>query len=185
MNNAHRIALSAVSAAFAIILLTLGAYIEILDISCVMLAGIAIMLPLSKKDVLGGFLAYLAAGLLALPVTGFRFAVIVPYAVFFGLYPIVNAIIEKYLPNKKILNILFIVLKDIWFLLSMYVYYRVLVAFTGYDFAADFAFVPEQFRQYIVPALIVFGAVFFVLYDYVMKKMQRVIEILVSRVIKK
>ncbi len=185
MNNAHRIALSAVAAAFAVILLTLGSFIEVLDISCVMLAGIAIMIPLSKKDILGGFLSYLAAGILAMVVTGFRFAVIVPYAVFFGLYPIANSLIDKYLPKKKLLNVLAVIIKDAWFLLAMFIYYKVLVAFTGYDLFADFSFVPEEYRQYIVPALFLFGAVFFVLYDYVMKKMQRVIEIIVTRVIKK
>lgn len=185
MKSSYRIALSAVSASFAVILLTLGAFVEAIDISCVMFAGIAMMIPLTKKDLFGAFMSYLAAGILALILTGMRFTVIVPYAFFFGLYPIINAVQDKYLHKKRIFSFFALIVKDLWFLFSMYVYYKVLVVFSGYDLFQDFSMIPAEYQNYIVPCLCVFGAVFFVLYDFVMKRLQRVADYTVARIIKK
>ncbi len=174
MKYSKVIALSAVSAAFSVVLLALGSFIEIIDIACVMFAGIAIMLPLSKKYYLGAFLSYLAATLLGLLISGGRFTVIVPFAIFFGLYPIANALQFKY----RINYILSLIVKDVWFLGSMVVYYLVLVEFTGYDIFKDFSVVPENLKNYLIPGLLVFGAVFFVFYDFVMIRMQMVVNYL-------
>lgn len=177
MKYSKLIALSAVSAAIAVVLLALGAFIEVLDISCIMIAGMATMLPLAKKSYLGAFLTYLASALLALILTGARFTVIVPYVVFFGVYPIVNALQVKYKFNR----IVVLVFKDVWFLGAMFVYYKLLVALSGYDLLADFSMIPENFRAYLIPALFVFGAIFFVFYDYVMIKFQRVVDYVVGK----
>ena len=178
MKNSRIIALSAVSAAFAVALLALGAFIEVIDISCVMFAGMAMMLPLSKKSYLGAFLAYLAAALLSLILTGGRFAVIVPFAMFFGLHPIVNALQVKFKINK----ILSVIVKDVWFLLSMFVYFLVLTAVTGYNIFEDFSFIPENLHKFLIPGLFVLGAGFFVLYDLVMMRFQRVVDDVVERI---
>lgn len=177
MKRSKLIALSAVSTAFAVVLLALGSFIEIIDIACVMFAGIAIMLPLSKESILGAFLTFLASTLLALILTGARFTVIVPYAMFFGLYPIANAVQFKYRINK----IVALIVKDVWFLLSMFVYYKLITTLSGYDIFEDFSFIPEKFMDYLVPGLFVFGALFFVLYDNVMIRMQKVVNYLVYR----
>lgn len=178
MKGSKIIALSAVSAALAVGLLALGAFIEVIDISCVMFAGMAMMLPLSKKSYLGAFLAYLASAILSLILTGGRFTVIVPFAMFFGLYPIVNALQVKFNINK----VIGVVVKDVWFLLSMFVYFKVLTAVSGYDIFQDFSFVPENLHKYLVPALFVLGAGFFIFYDFVMMKFQRVVDYVVERI---
>lgn len=177
MKQSKLIALSAISAAFAVVLLALGAFIEVIDISCVMLAGLAIMLPLAKKSYIGAFLSYAASALLALILTSARFTVIVPYAMFFGLHPIANALQEKY----KINRIVAVIVKDVWFLLSMFVYYKLLVALSGYDLFADFAMIPDSFKPFLAPALFVFGGIFFVFYDMVMVRMQRLVDYVVYK----
>ncbi len=178
MKYSKVIALSSISAAFAVILLTLGAFIEVIDIACVMIAGIAMMLPLSKKYYWGAILSFIASALLALITSGGRFTVIVPYAMFFGLYPIINALQVKFKFNK----IIALILKDVWFLGSMIVYFWVITAFSGYDIFADFAFLPEGVRQYIIPILLVLGAVFFIFYDKVMMKLQFVVDYYVKKI---
>ncbi len=177
MKNSKIIALSAVSAAFAVVLLALGSFIEIIDIACVMFAGVAIMIPLSKDSIWGALLAYLTSAVLGFILGGARFTVIVPYVAFFGIYPIANALQIKY----KINRFLALVIKDVWFLGAMFLYYKMLVIFSGYDLFADFSMIPENFRNFIVPALIVFGAIFFVLYDSVMLKMQLAVNYIVNK----
>lgn len=177
MKNSKAIALCAISAAFSVVFLALGAFIEVIDIACVMFAGIALMLPLSKKLHLGAFLSYIASFLLGLLFTGARFTVLIPFAVFFGLYPIVNSLQIKYKVNK----ILALIIKDVWFLLAMFVYYKVLVAFANYDIINDFAIVPDKFKGFIAPALFILGAVFFVFYDSVMFKVQISVNYLVEK----
>lgn len=171
------IALSAISAALAVIFLLLGAFVEILDISCIMIAGIAIMLPLSKKYYLGAFLAFVASALIGIFVTGARFTVIVPYAMFFGLHPIVNSLQRKFRINK----FLALAVKDVWFLATMFVYYLLLKNLTGYDLFADFSFIPENLQRFLIPALFISGAVFFVLYDSVMLRLQYAVDALIKR----
>lgn len=178
MKTSRVIALSAIAAAFSVIFLVLGAFIEILDISCVMLAGIAIMLPLSKKYYLGAFLSYLAAALIGVLFTAARWTVLVPFAMFFGLHPIINALQVKFRFNK----FLALAIKDVWFLLSMLVYYFLLVAVTGYDLFADFSFVPPSLKQFIIPALFIIGAIFFVFYDMVMMKLQLLVDYLAAKI---
>lgn len=177
MKYSKVIALSAVSAAFAVVLLALGSFIEVIDITCIMFAGIAVMLPLAKEYYLGAFLSFLSSALLGFIIGGAKVTVIVPYAVFFGVYPIVNALQVKYKVNK----ILALIVKDIWFLLSMFLYYKLLVWFTGYDLFADFSFIPESLKKFLVPGLFVFGALIFVLYDIVMLRMQVAVRYLVEK----
>jgi len=84
------ISISAISSALSVVILILGTYVSVIDISCVFTCSLIIMLPLYKKSIMGAFLSYLSTCFLAIILTGLRFNVIIPYAVFFGLYPIVN-----------------------------------------------------------------------------------------------
>ena len=176
--NSRIVALSAVSAALAVVMLALGSYIEVVDIACVMIAGIAMMIPLSKESFAGALTAFAASAVLGAVIGGARLSVILPYAVFFGLYPIANAFQEK----KKINRYIALIIKDIWFLASMFLYYRMLVLFSGYDLFSDFSFLPETLRAYLVPGLFVFGALFFIPFDMVMMRMQKVINYVIERI---
>ena len=63
----------------------------------------------------------------------------------------------------------------------MFLYYKLLVWFTGYDLFADFSFIPESLKKFLVPGLFVFGALIFVLYDIVMLRMQVAVRYLVEK----
>ena len=82
------LALSAVSASFIAVFLTLGAYIELVDLVAVVVASIFVLLPLYMKSYKGSLLAYLAGGLLAFLISGFNILSLVfpAYFAFFGIF---------------------------------------------------------------------------------------------------
>ncbi len=177
MKYSKVIALSAVSAALAVIFIAVGAFVEIIDIVMVMAAGVAIMLPLAKKYYLGGFLAYLASAAIGAFTAIANPVAVIIYAAFFGLYPVVNALQIKYRLNKIVCALV----KDVWFLLVMFLYYEMLVWWTGYDIFKDFAFIPQSLHAYLIPGLFIIGAVFFLFYDSVMLRVQFAVNRLVEK----
>jgi len=168
MKQSKAIVLSAISAAVATLLLLAGAFFEVLDLSCLFLASLALMVPLAKDDRTGSFLAYLASAILGFILTGMRLQIMLPYALFFGLHPIVN----DWLGCKKIKTVPAVALKALWFVgAALIVYY----------FTTFFVVENPTVKKYIVPIIIVGGAIFFVFYDFVMRRMQKSLRIIIER----
>lgn len=113
------VALSAISAAFIALFLTLGAYIEFIDIISVIIASVFTLLPMYYKSRTGSFLAFLAGGLIAFLISGANiYSLVFPaYFAFFGLLPILNAIVKE---SGKIGKKLWLVIKLVWFLAVMF-----------------------------------------------------------------
>ena len=170
--TAQEIALSALSCAIATILLTVGIFSEILLFTGYMFSGIALMMPLFKKNYVGYALAYLATCVLSLLFNSARFWDVLPFIVFFGLHPLVN---ELQL-GSKINKWLACALKALWFDVTMYVIWRFV-----FDMTTTISFVDE----YLIPILLVFGTAFFVAYDYTMFKSRYIINTLLQKIIKK
>ena len=168
MKYSRIIAISALSAALALILLVFGSFVEVFDLSCLFMASLALMIPLAKDYKLGGFLAYLATAILGLLLTGFRLQVMLPFAIFFGLHPIVNYFQFRLKINKY----LAIVIKTVWFIVTLFIMYF---------FTNMFVSVSPLVERYIYYFLIIGGAVFFVIYDYLMVKFQIGINAIVKR----
>lgn len=168
MKYSKVVALSAMSCALAVILLTMGAYIEVLDLSCLFLASLALMMPLAKDYKLGGFLAYLATVLLSFLLTGMRIQVVLPFATFFGLHPLIN-----YLQKKLKVNvILATVIKTVWFVATLYIMY----------FATKMFVAPHPLiEKYIHYVLIIGGTAIFFVYDWMMVRFQTSINHIVRR----
>lgn len=127
-----------------------------------------LMLPLYQGSFLGAFLAYLAAGLMALLFSGGNIFSILPYFFFFGLHPIVNALQIRFKVNR----FLAFAVKAIWFDASVYIMYRVLNVFT-----VEIAFIAEN----IIWIIAIGGTVLFVAYDYLMMRMQYVVNYYIKR----
>ncbi len=105
------IALSAISAAFSAIFLTVGAYFELADIFCIVLASIASLLPIYFKSYLGAFLSFLVGGVLAFLFSGFNFMSLVFVCYFgFGAYPLVSSIMR----DKGVKQIIIFIIGIIW-----------------------------------------------------------------------
>lgn len=168
MRDSKAIALSALSAALAVILLVAGAYFETFDLSCLFLASLCMMLPLCKGYYLGAFLSYVATTLLSLLLTAGRFQIIIPFAMFFGLHALVNEFQIKFKINK----ILALLIKDIWFLATLFIVYK---------FTQMFVSENEVLQKYLLYILLIGGAVCFPLYDYLIFKFKASLAILLKR----
>ena len=166
--TAYEIALSALSCALATIILTVGVYSEVLLFSGYLIASIALMLPLAKQSWWGYALAYGATCILAFIFGASRFWDIIPFAMFFGLHPLVNELQLK----TKINRWLACAIKAVWFDVTLWLIWKFVVLTTGVDFL----------DQYIIPIIGVVGTAFFVFYDYVMYKWRYAVNSLVKRI---
>ncbi len=170
MRNAKLVALSAISAAFATIFLTIGNWFTSFSLSGAFMASLCIMLPLSKKSYKSALLTYLAALLLSGVFSGFftRWDALFPFAVFAGLHPIAN----YFVADKGINKILALAVKDVWFVGALLLTQLLTRIYVGEN---------EFLNEYIYPILLVAGAVFFPLYDYVAGTFQRSVDIIIKR----
>lgn len=170
MKNSKTIALAGLTTALSLILLAFGTYIETFDLSCLFLASLIIMLPLAKQNFKTSILCYLAVSLLSLIFTASvgRFSVTILYVSLFGIYPIA-LYFEK---SKNINTILAYAIKGIWF---------VGVCFLTY-YALKFFVAPNAFiEKYIIYFLIFGGLIIFVLFDFMMKRFQKITDIMVKK----
>lgn len=170
-SKSFEIALSAIAAAFAAAFLMLGTLNPFLLAAGYLVATFALMVPLAKDFVWGASLAYLAAGLIALPLGLWK---IVPYAVFFGLHPIVNYLQKKYVKRPPF-RVLCLIGKTIWFDFAMWLSYFVLTAMAGMTF-------PETIEKLLYYVIFLGGTVFFVVYDVMIFYCQRSADIAVRRI---
>ena len=161
MKSGKIIALSAISTALCTILLVFGAYFPTFDLSCMFMASLAVTLPLTKNSYKGAILTYLASLLLALIFANSNFTVIVCFAVFFGLQPILNYyLISK---NKKLING-FTILKVLWFTALLYAMYFLLNMFTD---------VSEYLKDSAVYVIFVGGIIIGFIYDVLYTRIQK------------
>lgn len=170
--TAYEIALSALACALATVLMTVGVYTEILLFTGYLFAGVALMLPLSKRSYIGYILAYLASCILTLVFTSFRFWDLLPYALFFGLHPIVN----EWQLKTKLNRWVWFGIKALWFDGVMFLTWKLLFEattnITGYE-------------QWVLPIILIGGTLLFWLFDYMEFRCRALINMLVKRISKK
>ena len=185
------IALSAISAAFVALFLTLGAYIEFIDIISVIVASEFIVLPMYENSKLGSFLAFLAGGIIAFLFSGMNiFTLVFPsYFLFFGVLPIVNRIAESKNFNKP----LWFAIKFVWFaavcVFLVFFYIEIMkmpIEFSFDIFGKDFDFSGINNIEIIFwIAFAVVAAVFFLVYNKFVQVSQIYVDKVLSRIIKK
>ncbi len=170
MKNSKTIALAGLTTALSLIFLVFGTYIETFDLSCLLLSSLIIMLPLSKQSVKTALLCYLAVSILSLIFTASvgRFSVTILYALLFGIYPI-----ALYFEKSKNINIvLATIIKGIWFVSVCFLMYYALKFFVATN---------SFIEKYIVYILIFGGLIVFVIFDYMMKRFQKLTNIMVKK----
>lgn len=156
------IAISAISAGFVAIALTVGAYIEMADLFSLVVASAFLMLPLYYNSYKGAILSFLAGGVIAFLFSGFNiFSIVFPaYFVFFGIYPILTVKIR----SRKQRNTLWTVIGLIWcvlFFYGAYYYYTGVMKLNLNDFPEYLSFISDYIMYFI--ALI--GAIFYFVFD--------------------
>ncbi len=153
------IAISAISASFVAVFLTLGAYIELIDLAAVIAASVFVLLPLYLHSYKGSVLAYLAGGALAFLISGFNIISLVfpAYFGFFGIYPIVRTKLSE----KNLKKWIFYLIGVIWCVAVCYGLYFYYTAFMGVELND----LPQFIVPYILPLVGVVGVVLYFVYD--------------------
>ncbi|MBQ3115690.1 MAG: hypothetical protein IJC07_01540 [Clostridia bacterium] len=161
------IAISAIAAAFVALILTLGAYIEFIDLFTIVMSSAFVILPFYYKSYKGCILAYLVGGIIGFLFSGFNiFSIVFPsYFLFFGVYPIVRQKFE----DKKVKKYITIPVGLIWFTATVY----------GIDFyyigvmGQTFSDLPDFILKNMLWILAIISVVLYFIYDkyiYVVRK---------------
>ena len=177
--NSFEIALSGISCAVAAGALALGILSGYLVATGYVIGVLALMLPLSKQFFKGGFLAYLGTVILAVVLgASIRFWDLVPFAMFFGLHPLANALQVRYKINKW----LAFAIKAVWFDCTLIAVYFLI--FNGNLYGTIFPQAVYDFLNsgYIYLFIFTLGTGLFFIYDYLIFKCQILINKLVYRI---
>lgn len=171
------ISLCAISSSFVAICLTIGAYIETIDIFMLIVASIFVILPLYYNSFKGCLLAFLVGGVIAVILSGFNMAVIFPaYFSFFGLYPIFKHKVLQKGVNKVVSAIIGL----IWILIAFYGCYYYYIMVLGGEITG----VPEQIKDYIVYLVGLLAIIFYIVFDKSVVIMKFTIDKYLKRIIK-
>lgn len=176
-SKTFEIALSGISCAVAAVALSLGIMtgLGVLTATGYLIAVIALMVPLSKQFFRGGFLAYLGTVILAVVLgAAVKFWDLVPFAMFFGLHPLANALQIRFKINRW----LALAIKAVWFDCTLIVgYYLVFGGMLGGTLFPEQVY--EVINRYIFLLIFTVGTVGFFIYDYLVFKCQ----ILINRIV--
>ena len=174
------IALSGISCAVAALALSLGIMTGLgaLTATGYLIAVIALMVPLSKQFFRGDFLAYVGTVILAVVLgAAVKFWDLVPFALFFGLHPLANALQIRFKINKW----LALAIKAVWFDCTLIVgYYLVFGGMLGGALFPEEVY--EIINRYIFLLIFTVGTVGFFVYDYLIFKVQILINGIVFRI---
>lgn len=174
------IALSGISCAVAAGALALGILSDYLVATGYVIGVTALTVPLTKQFYKGGFLAYVGTCILAIVLgAAARFWKLVPFAMFFGLHPLVNALQVKNNFNRW----LALLIKAVWFDCTLIASY-----FLVFNGVLGGGFLPQEWtdiiNKYIYVFIFTLGSALFFLYDYLIFKLQIFMNMLVFRIIK-
>lgn len=174
------IALSGISCAVAAGALALGLLSGYLVATGYLVGIVALMIPLSKQFFKGGFLAYVGTCILAVVLgAAVKFWDLVPFAMFFGLHPLLNALQIRFKINRW----LALAIKTVWFDCTLIAGYFLIYVVGGISLPAEIEAIINGWRLYVI--IFTLGSAIFFVYDYLMFKIQIAINTLVFRIIKK
>ena len=177
-NNSFEIALSGISCAIAVLFLSIGILSDWLLATGYFMGIIALMLPLSKEFYKGAFFTYVCTCILTLIMgAAAKFWDLVPFIIFLGPHPIVNALQLKHKFNRWIA----LPIKALWFDGMLIVsYYLVFGGVLGGTLLPETVY--EVINTYIYLFIFTIGSAFFILYDYVVFRSQVAVNMLVARI---
>lgn len=174
------IALSGISCAVAAGALALGLLSGYLVATGYLVGIVALMIPLSKQFFKGGFLAYVGTCILAVVLgAAVKFWDLVPFAMFFGLHPLLNALQIRFKINRW----LALAIKTVWFDCTLIAGYFLIYVVGGISLPAEIEAIINGWRLYVI--IFTLGSAIFFVYDYLMFKIQIAVNSLVFRIIKK
>lgn len=172
------IALSAISAGFVAIILTVGAYVEFTDVFMLAVSSIFVLLPLYFNSYKGSILAFIAGGVIAFLVSGFNILSIVfpSYFGFFGIFPIVKSFME----GKRVKKIITHAVGLIWCVIAVYAIYLYYTFVMGSVLSGLPAWVTDN----IWIVIGVLAIIFYFVFERFVTVMQRFANYYLRRIIK-
>lgn len=173
------ISLSAISAGFIAISLTLGAYIEFIDIVAVVLTAVFVIMPLYYNSYLGSFLSYLAGGVIAFMLSGFNlYSIVFPsYFGFFGVFPIIKFLMAE----KRVNKILAYIVGMVWCVAVFYGVFFYYTMFMGQVLEG----LPVWMTEYILYIAVgLFGVISYVVFDRFYLVSKQLVDRYLRRIIK-
>lgn len=128
----REVAYAAVASALSAAFLAVGFYLQLAEFLWYFLATMMIMIPLTRGYIRGALFAYAVSSLLGLLLCAFQFYFILPYVVFMGLHPVVNAFMDKQHFNVWVGHLI----KAVWFDAAVYLIIRFTQLFLFIDLRA-------------------------------------------------
>ncbi len=172
------LAISAISAAFSAIILTIGSYIPSADFFCVVTASAFVLLPLYYNSFLAGFLSFLAGGVIAFIFSGFNFVVVtVPaFLLFFGSFPLA----KFYAEGKGIKKWITYLVGLVWCVGAVFGIYFFYLNVSGMEFIRLPQFVSDNILIFVAIA----GVLVYVIYERYVVFLKRFIDYHLKKFIK-
>lgn len=175
-NKSFEITLSAVSCSLAVISLYIGTLNRYLLASGYLIAELCLMLPLSKQFYVGDGLAYLGTCILTILLGAIgQVWLLVPFIMFFGLHPLVNALQVRFKINKW----LALAVKAVWFDFTLWVMY---VLVFGSSIGDPEIEIYRIINDYVLLFIFIGGSLLFAVYDYAVFRCQKMVDALVYRI---
>lgn len=125
--TAREIALSGITAALTVIAVVLSHYVSVLTLTFLALSSVILTLPMMAGSLRGSVLAYLVAAGISFLFVGY--ISLMPFVLMFGLYPIVDYLLRKYLKKR-----VFVLLAEIAFANASFVACFFAIGLTLHDF---------------------------------------------------
>jgi len=173
-SKSFEIALSAISCAVATIFLSLGVINSYFLTFGYLMACIALCLPLTKRFWAGDILAYVASAVITFLIGGGAafFWRLLPYIMFFGLYPVATYAQFRFKINIWLAR----GIKAVWLAGTFVV---------TWIFVFDMAAGPEFLNGYMLPIVIAAGVLLSGFFDFAMIKIQSFMTYFINRISKK
>lgn len=175
-NKSFEITLSAVSCALAVMFLYLGTLNSYMLATGYFMAEVCLMLPLAKEFYVGDGLAYIGTCILTVLLGAIGQAwLLVPFIMFFGLHPLINALQVRFKINKW----LALAIKAVWFDFTLWVAY---VLVFGSSIGNTELEIYRIINDHILVFIFTCGSLLFIAYDFAMFKCQKIVNALVYRI---
>ena len=179
--NSFEIALSGISCGIAVLFLALGILSGWLLATGYFIGVLAMMLPLSKDFFKGGFGAYVGTCILTVIMgAAAKFWDLVPFIMFFGVHPLVSALIKKK-TSKEWVKWLALAVKAVWFDCTLIAaYFLIFNGLIGGSMLPQSVY--DTLNKYIYLFIFTVGTLVGVVYDFLISRYQLAVNAVVARI---
>ena len=167
------IALSGITAALAVIAVVLSHFLGVLTLTFLAVSSVVLTLPMMIDSLRGSVLAYVAAAGLSFLFVGY--ISVMPFVLIFGLYPIIDYILWKYLKRRLFVLPIEIVFACLSFLATFYAIGLTLADFPIVDTLPDWGKYLVIYAGVAV-VFVIFHFAFTVLYEVLKKRLAPVLK---------